>query len=140
MLRGSSDIIPRSCSLPMAEEVMSDSALDRQRCGLVHSLVTELPPPPSLRCDSLRSETSISTLSALSDTEVEVKDRLTSKLWEWSATSRRKRGTSLVSMCVEGDRGCVRVLLGYFNACLSCMWYVLTILRVRQVQAHLLAF
>ncbi|XP_064382540.1 phosphatidate phosphatase LPIN2-like [Halichondria panicea] len=77
MLRGSSDIIPRSCSLPMAEEVMSDSALDRQRC------------------DSLRSETSISTLSALSDTEVEVKDRLTSKLWEWSATSRRKRGTSL---------------------------------------------
>ena len=35
--------------------------------------------------------------TALSDTEVEVKDRLSSKLWEWSATSTNISNTTAVN-------------------------------------------
>ena len=34
---------------------------------------------------------------ALSDTEVEVKDRLSSKLWDWSASNKRPAHASQVS-------------------------------------------
>ena len=34
---------------------------------------------------------------ALSDTEVEVKDRLSSKLWDWSASNKRPTHASQVS-------------------------------------------
>jgi hypothetical protein len=56
-------------SLPPDLEVLSDSALDEERY--------------------LQSSSLVPMATALSDTEVEVKDRLSSKLWEWSADRSR---------------------------------------------------
>ena len=45
---------------------------------------TPCPPPPRHQSSSVQA-----TATALSDTEVEIKDRLSSKLWEWSAGRTR---------------------------------------------------
>ena len=83
------------------------------------------PPPPHPR------DVSVQTYGALSDTEVEVKDRLTSRLWGWSRGGQYSKVTGLLhswmlsafmdAFCVHGCLWMLSAFMGVYG-CFLRSW------------------